>query len=144
MSSTTSARHARSGDGVSVSALWDADPRENLTITTVGLPDCSARLYLTGALDFATAHLLAVAVDSVVAAGPADLRLDVGRVEFCDCAGLGALVRARRTARRAGGSLTLQHVTPQLGRIIGLLHLDNVLADRSVDATPHKRASGAR
>ena len=129
MNSTAPADFTASADSALMGDLWDVAPVNTLTITTVGRTDGSAALYLTGTLDVATAPLLGTAVESVVATGRHDLRLDVGRLSFCDCAGLSAVLAARRSADAAGGNATLCSVTPRLRKLIRLLQLDILLED---------------
>src|SRR4051794_34156037 len=49
-----------------------------------------------------------------------DLVLDLSDVTFIDCAGVTALLTARRHTEARGGTLILQHVPPLVRRVIQL------------------------
>ncbi|WP_067451974.1 STAS domain-containing protein [Actinomadura macra] len=84
-----------------------------------------AVVYIGGEVDLACAdgmrgHLMA----ALRTAGPG-LVIDLARVEFMDCAGLGALVAARGRARLMGKQLFLSAVPDRIRRIIRLGGLDD-------------------
>ncbi|MER5866220.1 STAS domain-containing protein [Kitasatospora sp. NPDC002040] len=62
-----------------------------------------------GQLDFDTAPQVRAAVSTTLAAVPTppSVDLDLGRLTFCDSAGLTALIHARNEAARAGSRLRL-------------------------------------
>ncbi len=60
-------------------------------------------LELSGEIDLVTAPSLSARLDTLTASGRPDLVLDLRRVSFIDCAGLGVLCRVRnRTLARQG------------------------------------------
>lgn len=80
-----------------------------------------------GRLTLTTAAQLREAVDDLVANGRARLVVDLGRLEFVDSSGLGALVAGLRSARAAGGDLRLANASPQVATVLRLTNLDRVL-----------------
>ncbi|MEU9079558.1 STAS domain-containing protein [Kitasatospora sp. NPDC004745] len=54
--------------------------------------------------------------------------LDLSEVTFMDCAGLGALVRARNQADRCGGRLSLRGARHRVARLLELTGLHRRLA----------------
>lgn len=63
------------------------------------------------------------------------LLLDLSGVTFIDCAGLSALVKARRCAEDSGGSLHVVAVQSRVRRVIHLVGLTDLLSPR-VGAVP--------
>lgn len=80
-----------------------------------------ARVTAAGEIDFATAPILR---DGLLAAlrerVPSVLVLDLADVTFLDCAGISALVIARRTATQIGIELRLTRPQPIVRRILDL------------------------
>ncbi|MFD0633049.1 STAS domain-containing protein [Catenulispora yoronensis] len=62
-------------------------------------------------------------VATVIAQGMVRLVLDLSALDFCDCSGLSALVRARRLAVARHGGVRLAHVPRHLARIIRIAGL---------------------
>jgi anti-anti-sigma factor len=62
---------------------------------------------ISGELDLATGHQLVDAVDSALAAWPADVELDLSGVTFCDCSGLSAILTAKRHLSGVGRNLVI-------------------------------------
>jgi anti-sigma B factor antagonist len=85
-------------------------------------------LTLSGELDAADTGALNAHVDASIASGLVHLVLDLKALEFCDCAGLGALLRARRLTAAHQGWARLAHVQPHLVRIIRIVGLGADLA----------------
>jgi anti-anti-sigma factor len=69
--------------------------------TVAGRPGLTVR----GELDLATAPVLAGAVDAVLAAGPAELVIDLTPTKFMDSSGARELMRVARLAAAAGVDL---------------------------------------
>jgi anti-sigma B factor antagonist len=96
-------------------------------LDTVGpIGDCAV-LRVTGEVDVYTAPLL---------------RADLGRVDFLDSTGLGALVGGLKRLREAGGSLALVISTPRILRIFQITGLTKALAVQpsvadAITADPH-------
>jgi anti-sigma B factor antagonist len=97
---------------------------------------------LTGELDLAAVALLNAVVDHHLARGRRFLRFDVSALEFCDCAVLGALVRAHHEALDRRGTAVLVGVSPQLSRLVRVAHLHDtlLLADGTDDPPRPRRA----
>jgi anti-sigma B factor antagonist len=109
---------------------------------TVGpIGDCAV-IQVTGEIDVYTAPLLRDQIRELSAKGAAHLIADLGRVDFLDSTGLGALVGGLKRLREAGGSLALVISTPRILRIFQITGLTKALAaQRSVAdaiiADPH-------
>jgi anti-anti-sigma factor len=80
---------------------------------------------LCGELDAAAAATCRGALMAAVAACPLVIA-DLADLEFIDCAGLGALVRARNLARRADGDLMLAAARGRVHRVLTLTGLATV------------------
>jgi anti-sigma B factor antagonist len=91
----------------------------------------------SGKLTMVTARHLREAVEQSLTAGPPRLILDLGRVEFVDSSGLGALISALKRARQGGGDLRIADVTEQVRTVLKLTNLDRVLK-------PYADVAGAR
>lgn len=95
------------------------------------MDDCAV-VALSGRLDVHAAADVRLALAAAVDAGDGDLVLDLAAVEAVDATGLGVLVGAHRRAQRAGRTLVLTEVPPQVGRLLFVTRLDKVLrTDRS-------------
>ena len=111
-------------------------------LDTVGpIGDCVV-LQVAGEVDVATAPLLREQMRDLAAKGVVHLIGDLGRVEFLDSTGLGALVGGLKRLREAGGSLALVITTPRILRIFQITGLVRPLSvQRSVRdaiaADPH-------
>lgn len=79
----------------------------------------SARVHVAGDLDYGTSDLLIDTVSELPAGQPGlqDLHLDFADLEFCDSAGLSALVRIHRLTSAEGIGLHLERPA----------HLDRIL-----------------
>ena len=64
-------------------------------------------------------------------------------VTFIDAAGIGVLVAAANRARRAGGGLTLLAPSPQVRRLLDVLHLDAILSAAQRPGGPFVAGSDA-
>ncbi|MFF7213366.1 STAS domain-containing protein [Streptomyces sp. NPDC008238] len=67
----------------------------------------STLVTLGGAVDALTAPGVSAALDALTGAGRPDIVVDLRPVEFIDCSGLSALVRARRRAEERSGRVRL-------------------------------------
>jgi anti-sigma B factor antagonist len=111
-------------------------------LDTVGpIGDCAV-LQVAGEVDVYTAPMLREQMLELSAKGAVHLIADLGRVEFLDSTGLGALVGGLKRLREAGGSLALVISTPRILRIFQITGLTKALAvQRSVaeaiTADPH-------
>jgi anti-anti-sigma factor len=82
---------------------------------------------LTGELDVATAPVLGSRLETLGRDGHGRLVIDVSALTFCDCSGLGTLVRAHRRAARGGGWVRLCGAAGGIERIIGTTRVSSVL-----------------
>ena len=86
-------------------------------------------LKLDGRLDALEAPSLRAAIDDQLEAGPTALIVDLSDVEFVDSAGLAALVKGMKDARRDGGDLRLVSPTSaDAMRVFKLTRFDQVFA----------------
>jgi anti-sigma B factor antagonist len=104
-------------------------------------PSAAEHLWITG-YDHELGTVVAVAGELDVAGGPplaeylgklgANLQvrvvLDLTNLDFCDCAGLGVLLRAHRNYAAAGGWLRLSGLKPAVHRILRITKLTRILA----------------
>jgi len=84
-------------------------------------------LTVSGELDLAVAAALGTRVDAALAQGHIRLVMNLRDLTFCDCAGLGALLRARRLALEHNGWVRLAAVQQRVARIIQIAGLATVL-----------------
>ncbi|RVX42689.1 anti-sigma B factor antagonist [Nonomuraea polychroma] len=80
-------------------------------------------LHLDGELDLATEHIFLRACDQLLARGHAKIVVDVSRLGFCDCTGLGAFIAVQQQAELWGGYLRLVGVRRQLAKLLRLAQL---------------------
>src|SRR5215470_10328034 len=126
---------------------WEPDMHE-FRLETVGpIGDCAV-LQVTGEVDIYTAPLLREQMRELAAKGAVHLIADLGRVDFLDSTGLGALVGGLRRLREAGGSLALAISTPRILRIFQITGLTKALAaqpsvEDAITADPHWRQTAA-
>ena len=101
---------------------------------------------LAGELDLATAHLLDARLAALGEYRPPQLVIDVTKLTFCDCSGLGALVRVRNQAVAEGGWLRLCGVAGLLAKMIKIARIGSALpcysgvADAIAGSSPSLRA----
>lgn len=111
-------------------------------LDTVGpIGDCAV-LQVTGEVDAYTAPMLREQIRELAAKGSVHLIADLGRVDFLDSTGLGALVGGLRRLRGASGSLALAISTPRILRIFQITGLTKALAVQAsvadaITADPH-------
>ncbi|HUK70277.1 MAG TPA: STAS domain-containing protein [Streptosporangiaceae bacterium] len=95
---------------------------------------------LHGELDLAEAASVAAAL-AAVAAREREIIVDLAGLEFIDCSGVAALVRARKQARHAGGDLLLAAPQQQVLRLLTLTCLIDVFSvHASVDEAAGDRS----
>ncbi|MFB6393171.1 STAS domain-containing protein [Polymorphospora lycopeni] len=129
---------------------------DTLTVEVVRRPPRSARLSLSGDLDYDSAdHLLRVA-GQVVRDGCRDLVVDLSTLGICDSSGLGALIEVSHLCRTADGRMRLAGAGPHLRQLLARTGLDEVFeiqartglgpstsAPTGLDASSGSPASGA-
>lgn len=101
-------------------------PGPDFTTMTWSVPGGMV-LSLGGGLDLATAPRLTDRVRELVGQGHPRIVLDLAHLDFCDCSGLGALLRTQRITAEAGGWTRLSRVMGLTRRIIELTGLRDVL-----------------
>jgi len=87
----------------------------------------SAAVALDGEIDIATAPAIRRLLMAAISGGDVHLAVDMSGVTFLGAAGIGVLVAAANRAREAGGSLSLLAPSPQVQRLVDVLHLDGIL-----------------
>ncbi|TDB84541.1 anti-sigma factor antagonist, partial [Actinomadura sp. KC216] len=88
----------------------------------------SAVVVVTGEIDLRTADTLCARLVEARGEGPRRLVVDFAAVEFCDAAGLGALVGARNRIAVSGGEISLARVRPAQLRLLRITGLDRLFA----------------
>ncbi|MFB7867904.1 STAS domain-containing protein [Streptomyces sp. NPDC056069] len=73
--------------------------------------------YVTGELDIATAPRIRQALCDTIHRHK-QITIDLDRLDFCDCAGLSALIAAQKTARADHTALTIRNIPHQLTRLL--------------------------
>jgi anti-sigma B factor antagonist len=86
-----------------------------------------AVIVLDGELDVASIPGLTAHLDQPGLACLERLVADVSALQFCDCAGLGALVKIHRLAGESGGWLRLCGATAGMHKLLGAVGLSQVL-----------------
>ncbi|GLW72741.1 hypothetical protein Kpho02_50400 [Kitasatospora phosalacinea] len=79
-----------------------------------------AHLRLSGELDLDTVPEVEAAVRTALLGHPRIMIVEASALSFCDCAGLGALLRARRRITDDGGTFHLENPSPRLLRLAAL------------------------
>jgi anti-anti-sigma factor len=113
-----------------------------MTTTVVPNPP-SAGVVLDGEMDIATCPAIRRFLMAAISGGDVHLAVDVSGVAFIDASGIGVLVAAANRARQAGGGLSLLAPSPQVRRLLDVLHLDAVLPIAERLAAPSGAGGGA-
>ncbi len=79
-------------------------------------------------LDARNAPAVASEIKGLLASGTTRLVIDLSPLSFIDSAGLGALLTAYKTARTAGGGVSLCCVSPPVLSILKLTRLEKVFS----------------
>jgi anti-anti-sigma factor len=111
--------------------------------------DRSVTLAPDGEVDLGVADALGSAIRDTTGAGRVDVVVDLARVTFLDCAGVGALVAGRNTARSRGCGYTVANPQGQVRRVLELTGVLTVLTEplkpaAAVDRATRSRRSGRR
>jgi anti-anti-sigma factor len=118
-----------------------------MAATVVSNPP-SAAVVLDGEIDISTCPAIRRFLMAAISGGDVHLAVDMSGVTFIDASGIGVLVAAANRARQAGGGLSLLAPSPQVRRLLDVLHLDAILpaAERltgpSVPAAPPDASPG--
>lgn len=94
---------------------------------SVGDAEPVSVLAVEGELDMTTAPQLTQAAEALVADGHGRLVLDLGKLTFCDSAGLGAIVRIFRRVGDTGGSLAIAQPTPIVRSVLDLTGMSDAI-----------------
>lgn len=91
-----------------------------LTCTWTTPDEGTARVTITGDLEFATTGTLLRLVTERLASRPGvrEVRLDCGEIGFCDSSGLSELMKLYRVVTDAGARLHLDNRQPALDRLL--------------------------
>ncbi|WP_407554566.1 STAS domain-containing protein [Streptomyces sp. Pv4-95] len=89
---------------------------------------------LQGELDILSAASTAEHLDALTSGPSPDLVVDLARLTFLDCSGIGVLCRARRRARERGGRVVLVITDPHYLRILRAVGLGDTF--EVVDSVP--------
>ena len=89
--------------------------------------DGAAVVSVVGRLDMVAAQRLRSTVADTVAAGRAEVVVDLGETTFLDSSGLGALIAALKTTRQAGGDLRIARLAEQALMVLELTRMTSVL-----------------
>jgi anti-anti-sigma factor len=104
-------------------------PLPRLHIDTYHVSPIAVSVAVVGEVDLATAPILRARLLEVMRdRAPAGIDVDLARVSFLDCAGLGALVGAYNAAIHIGCQLRVTHPSPLVHRIMALTGLLDILA----------------
>lgn len=95
---------------------------------------------LQGELDLANVPAVASHLIAAVAACGPSVIVDLARLEFIDCCGLGVLVRVQKWTRESGGDVLLAAPQQHVRRLLRLTGLNGVF---SVYSSAEQAASGA-
>ncbi|WP_327732771.1 STAS domain-containing protein [Streptomyces nojiriensis] len=87
----------------------------------------TVQVVVSGEIDFDNATFLREALLAALVSHRATLFVDLGRVTFCDCAGLNTLLTARHVALQAGRSLRITAEGRRVGRLLNLTDTRSLL-----------------
>jgi len=85
-----------------------------------------ATIQVAGEVDLATSPQLQAVLIDLIDRGFHRLIVDLGRVSFLDCAGIGMLVNTRCRVQAHGGSLKLVRPRPFVQRVLALTGMTTV------------------
>jgi anti-anti-sigma factor len=110
-------RHMSVALASTASGIASPHRRGGLSATAACCDDV-ALIALRGELDIATSCRVDAAVRAMLSSGRSELLFDLTELTFLDCAGLGALRRAARTAEAAGARCYVFRANGQPGALI--------------------------
>jgi anti-sigma B factor antagonist len=106
-----------------------------MDITVEDVAEDIAIVRPSGRLNMVTAALVRETIVAAIAEGRPRVVVDLGRIEFIDSTGLGALIGSLKSTRQAGGDLRIARPTAQVQMILSLSNLDRIL---TAYATPEE------
>ncbi|MFJ3714377.1 STAS domain-containing protein [Streptomyces sp. NPDC090057] len=92
-----------------------------LVVVAYASSGCRTRVTVRGELDLNAGRHLHSQLHTALTDSACGLDLDLSRLDFCDCAGLGVLLGLRQHARRQGKTLTVSAVGPAVDRLLDLV-----------------------
>ncbi|MFF9603772.1 STAS domain-containing protein [Streptomyces sp. NPDC014684] len=94
---------------------------------------CGDRMRVTvrGELDLDSGEGLREDLEAVLAGSTSGVDLDLGGLDFCDCAGLNVLLDLRRCALEQGKTVVIRASTPVVDRLLTLLGAQGLFAPTS-------------
>ncbi|WP_439681274.1 STAS domain-containing protein [Embleya sp. MST-111070] len=104
-------------------------------------PGTSLTVDLRGELDLDSAASIEPTLTALARTGPAELRLDLGALVFCDTSGINLFLRLRHRCAQAHTRLVLTGVHGQPARVIRLVGLDRAITCRFGGPHPTGRAA---
>ncbi|MBJ6641717.1 STAS domain-containing protein [Streptomyces sp. DHE7-1] len=107
-------------------------------VVTYASSGCRTRVTVRGELDLDAGRHLRTRLHTALADSACGLDLDLGRLDFCDCAGLGVLLDLRQHALRQGKTVTFRAVGPAVARLLDLV------GARELFTAPHSCPATAR
>jgi anti-sigma B factor antagonist len=116
-----------------VTATWTDSSSPDLMSVRTERSDAAGRVTVAGEIDCSTAPGLTACIDSLLAAEPREVVVDLTEVTFLDSAGLHALVSAHARATAAGARLRVLVATRAVLRPIEVTGLWDVLGAEMVD-----------
>jgi anti-sigma B factor antagonist len=114
--------------------MTSPDPTSLLRIEISSSPE-TVDVHLIGEMDLSTRGQLRTALRRAPLDGAATVRLDLGRLEFCDVAGLAELIDAREVLARQHRVCTAQDPRPLVRRLLEVTGVRDLL-DQPEDAQP--------
>ena len=100
------------------------------TVDSTDSGDWWCRVTVQGDVDIESAPRLTDAVDDALRRGRRHIAVDMGAVTFLDSTGLSAILRGRRDAVAAGGSLRLTDASRSVLLVLDLTNLTDELIER--------------
>lgn len=97
-------------------------------MTDLGDPGAPFLVKLWGEVDIARVAELEYFIDDYRACPAVDVVIDLREVTFMDSTGLGFMARLYRDAKDRGGSVTVTHAHPAVGRVIRMTGIDQILS----------------
>ncbi|MFF4401100.1 STAS domain-containing protein [Streptomyces sp. NPDC001480] len=85
-----------------------------------------ASVVVRGELDFDADRWLRTDLDDVLSRSVDGITLDLGAVDFCDCAGLNILLTLRKRALEQGRTVAIRAVSPTVQRLLDLTGADEL------------------
>ena len=114
---------------------WQPEPPGiGLTVNVESLSRQTARVTLTGELDYHTAQLMRDALLSRMTWAMNWIEVDAAGLGFCDATGLALFVEFDRQCVQQGGGLRIINSPRQLTRMLVLTGVSNLLTRRSEDS----------